>query len=97
LGAWGEWNPDAELDWALASHPAHAGIARWLADLNAAYRGYRALHVGDCEPWGMRWLVADDRDHCILAYARHGEAGDASIVVVVNFTPVPREGYRLGV
>ena len=45
----------------------------------------------------MRWLVGDDRDACVVAYARHGEAGDPPVVVVANFTPVPREGYRLGV
>ncbi|HEX7842684.1 MAG TPA: 1,4-alpha-glucan branching protein GlgB [Kofleriaceae bacterium] len=97
LGVWGEWNHDTQLDWPIAGHPAHAGILRWLADLNATYRAYRALHAGDCEPWGFRWIVADDRDACVLCYARHGEAGDSPIVVVANFTPVPREGYRIGV
>jgi 1,4-alpha-glucan branching enzyme len=97
LGVWGEWNHDAELDWPIAAHPAHQGLLRWLADLNATYRGHRALHVGDCEPWGMQWLVGDDRENCILAYARLGEAGDPPILVVANFTPVPREGYRIGV
>jgi 1,4-alpha-glucan branching enzyme len=97
LGVWGEWNHDAELDWAVGAHPAHAGIARWLGDLNAAYRTHRALSAGDCEPWGFRWIVADDRDTCVLAYARHGKAGDPPVVIVANFTPVPREGYRIGV
>jgi 1,4-alpha-glucan branching enzyme len=97
LGVWNEWNHDAELDWALGMHPAHAGIARWLGDLNAAYRGNGALHAGDCEPWGFRWIIADDRDTCVLAYTRHGKAGDPPILVVANFTPVPREGYRVGV
>jgi 1,4-alpha-glucan branching enzyme len=97
LGVWSEWNHDAELDWGLAAHPAHDGILRWVADLNATYRSQRALHVGDCEPWGMRWLVADDRDTCVLAYARLGEPGDSPVVVVANFTPVPREHYRIGV
>ena len=45
----------------------------------------------------MRWLVADDRDACVLAWARHGEAGDAPVIAIANFTPVPREGYRIGV
>jgi 1,4-alpha-glucan branching enzyme len=97
LGVWGEWNHDTQLDWPIASHPAHDGIGRWLADLNATYRAYRALHVGDCESWGFRWIIGDDRDACVLVYARYGEAGDAPVVVVANFTPVPREGYRIGV
>jgi len=97
LGVWNEWNHDGELDWPIGSHPAHAGIARWLGDLNRAYREYHALHRGDCESWGFRWLVADDRDSGILAYARYGREGDPPIVVVANFTPLVREGYRIGV
>ena len=97
LGVWNEWNHDGELDWPIGEHPAHAGIARWLGDLNRAYREYHALHRGDCESWGFRWLVGDDREHNILAYARYGKEGDGPIVVVANFTPVARDGYRIGV
>jgi 1,4-alpha-glucan branching enzyme len=97
LGVWGEWNHDAELDWAIGAHPAHAGIARWLGDLNGVYRKYAALHRGDCEPWGFKWIVGDDRDACVLAFARYGEHTDCPIVVLANFTPVVREGYRIGV
>ncbi len=96
LGVWGEWNHDAALDWAIGGHPAHAGIAKWVGDLNRAYREHSALHVRDCDPVGFAWLVGDDRDANVLAYARTGEAGDPPIVVVANFTPVPREGYRIG-
>ena len=96
LAVWREWNHDQELDWAVGTHPAHAGIARWVGDLNGAYRGHRALHAGDCEPWGFRWLVDDDRDGGILAYARC--APDAPpVIVAANFTPVVRDGYRIGV
>jgi 1,4-alpha-glucan branching enzyme len=97
LGVWSEWNHDGELDWGIGGHPAHAGIARWVGDLNGAYRSYRALHRGDCESWGFRWLVGDDRDGGTIAFARYGEQGDPPIVVVANFTPVAREGYRIGV
>src|SRR5262249_40397564 len=97
LGVWREWNHDAELDWPLGMHPAHGGIARWLGDLNGAYRRYPALHRGDCATWGHRWLVPDDRETSVIAYARLGEGSDVPIVVVANFTPVPREGYRVGV
>ncbi|MCW5808162.1 MAG: 1,4-alpha-glucan branching protein GlgB [Deltaproteobacteria bacterium] len=97
IGVWKEWNHDDELDWPLGLHPGHAGLARWIGDLNGAYRTYPALHRGDCEPWGFRWLVADDRDAGVLAYARYGVEGDAPAVVVANFTPVVREGYRIGV
>jgi len=97
LGVWKEWNHDTQLDWALGNHPAHAGLCRWLADLNRAYRAHPALHVGDCEPWGFQFLVGDDRETNVLGYARYGRDGDPPVVVVCNFTPVPREGYRLGV
>ena len=97
LGVWGEWNHDTQLDWPVGAHAAHAGIARWIGDLNGAYRNYPALHHGDCESWGFKWIVGDDRDASVLAYARYGNPGDAPIVVLANFTPVPREGYRVGV
>ncbi|MEP6864416.1 MAG: 1,4-alpha-glucan branching protein GlgB [Deltaproteobacteria bacterium] len=97
IGVWGEWHHDTQLDWEVGHHPAHAGIARWVGDLNAAYRAYPALHVGDCEPIGFRWLVGDDREGGVLAYLRTGGDADPPICVVANFTPVAREGYRLGV
>ena len=97
LAVWREWNHDVALDWAVGGHAAHAGIAKWLGDLNRAYRDHRSLHVRDCDPVGFAWLVGDDRDANVLAYARTGEPSDPPIVVVANFTPVPREGYRLGV
>ncbi|MEO8707273.1 MAG: 1,4-alpha-glucan branching protein GlgB [Kofleriaceae bacterium] len=102
LGVWGEWNHDAQLDWQIGAHPSHAGLARWLGDLNGAYRAHPALHRGDCEPWGWNWIVGDDRDASIIAYARYAsrdrnDAHHPPIVVVANFTPVARDGYRIGV
>jgi 1,4-alpha-glucan branching enzyme len=95
LGVWNEWNHDAQLDWAVGEHPAHQGITRWLGDLNKAYRDLPALHRGDCVPEGFQWLIADDRETSVIAYARHGDG--QLVVVIANFTPVPREGYRVGV
>jgi 1,4-alpha-glucan branching enzyme len=97
IAVWNEWNHDDQLDWAVGMHPAHAGIARWIGDLNGAYRRHRALHAGDCDPVGFQWLVGDDREASVLAYARTGGASDPPIVVIANFTPVPRYGYRIGV
>ncbi len=95
IAVWKEWNHDAELDWGVGAHPAHAGIARWVGDLNGAYRRHRALHAADCEAAGFGWLVGDDRDGGILAYARY--APDAPpVLIAANFTPVVREGYRIG-
>jgi 1,4-alpha-glucan branching enzyme len=97
LGVWNEWNHDQQLDWGIGGHPAHAGIARWIGDLNGAYRRHRALHVRDCDPIGFRWLVGDDRDGGVVAYLRTGEEADLPLFAIANFTPVPRDGYRIGV
>jgi 1,4-alpha-glucan branching enzyme len=96
IGVWREWNHDDQLDWSIGNHPAHAGIARWLGDLNGAYRTIPALHRGDCEPTGMQWLVPDDREGSVIAYARFGGDTDPPVIVACNFTPLPREGYRIG-
>ena len=97
IGVWNEWNHDHELDWAVGNHPAHSGIARWVGDINGAYRAHRALHVYDCEPRGFQWLEGNDREASTLAYLRLGDDKDPPVLVVANFTPVPREGYRVGV
>ena len=96
LGVWHEWNHDAELDWPIGSDPAHAGIARWLGDLNAAYRAHPALAFGDTDAAGFAWIAGDDRDESVAAYLRLGGPDDAPALVVINFTPVVRYGHRLG-
>jgi 1,4-alpha-glucan branching enzyme len=96
LGAWQEWHHDGSLDWELLRWPPHAGIERWVADLNAAYRGRPALHVRDVEPGGFEWIAADDRDNCVLVYLRRGADVDPPVVIACNFTPVPRHEYRVG-
>jgi 1,4-alpha-glucan branching enzyme len=92
-----EWNHDASLDWHLLDDPAHAGIRRLVRDLNTLYRGVPALHARDCEAEGFEWIDADDGENSVLSFLRRGGPGDPSAVVVCNFTPVPRRGYRVGV
>jgi 1,4-alpha-glucan branching enzyme len=92
-----EWNFDAGLDWGLCDQPAHAGVRALVRDCNRAYRAERALHERDCEPEGFRWLVVDDAAASVFAWLRAGGDGAAPVVAVANFTPVPREGYRIGV
>ena len=92
-----EWNHDTGLDWHLLDRPAHKGVQSLVRDLNAAYRSVPALHVGDCEPSGFRWAVVDDADNSVFAYLRLAGDGAAPVLVVCNFTPVPRHGYRVGV
>ena len=92
-----EWNHDAELDWFLLDDPRHAGVQRLVRDLNHAYCELPALHRRDARPDGFRWVVLDDREHSVFAYLRFGDEDDAPVLVVCNFTPLPRFGYRVGV
>ena len=92
-----EWNHDRELDWFLLDQERHAGVQRLVRDLNFLYRGTPALHRYDCEPRGFTWVVLFDRDQSVFAYLRLGAAADRAVLVVCNFTPVPRYAYRVGV
>ena len=91
-----EWNHDTELNWGAADQPAHAGVQRLVKDLNAVYKNTPALHVNDCKPAGFAW-VKTDAAQSVLAYLRHGDAGDDPVLVVCNFTPVLRQSVRVGV
>ena len=91
-----EWNHDTGLDWELLDVPEHKGVQTLLHDLNAAYRGIPALHLGDCDPAGFRWVVVEDASSSVFAYLRLGQ-GTPPVLVVCNFTPVPQHDYRVGV
>ena len=92
-----EWNHDAALAWRLLEDPMHAGVRRLLGDLNALFRGERALHARDFTADGFRWVVADDRAQSVLAWLRMDPDGGEPVLVACNFTPVPRRKYRVGV
>jgi 1,4-alpha-glucan branching enzyme len=87
-----EWNHDSALHWELLADAGHAGISQVIADLNRLYQTRPDLHATDTRPEGFGWLVSDDADNSVFAYAR----GDR-LAVVVNMTPVPRHGYRIGI
>ncbi len=95
LGQPGEWDHRVGLPWSLLDDPAHAGIQRLVRDLNHLYRELEALHRNDFDPHGFAWLCCDDALHSTLAFQRI--SGQARVVVALNFTPVPRHGWRLGV
>jgi 1,4-alpha-glucan branching enzyme len=92
-----EWDHDTSLDWHLLDESFHKGVQNLIRDLNQAYRAVPALHQCDCEARGFEWLVADDRDNSVIAWARRGDDESSLAIVVSNFTPVPREAYRIGV
>jgi 1,4-alpha-glucan branching enzyme len=96
FGQRSEWAHERELDWGLLQHREHAGLARWVHDLNAFYRGEPALHEIDFEPSGFEWVDADNADLSILAFLRHGRTGPPALVIC-NFTPVMRLNYMIGV
>lgn len=97
LGEWREWNHDGSLDWTLLDRPEHAGIARFVADLNQVYRREPALSCHDFDPQGFRFLHADDREHSVLSFVRMGDSPQDTVLIVCNFTPVPRSQYAIGV
>ena len=94
-----EWNVDRSLDWHLLDNPLHQGIQRLVRDLNAVQKRYPALHQLDVEARGFAWITHEDRDNSVFSFIRKAGNGahDDCVVVVSNFTPVPRHGYRIGV
>ncbi len=90
-----EWQDAHELPWGLLGDARHAGVQQWVRDLNGLYRSEAALHQLDCMPEGFEWLVVDDAENSVFAWARHTGQGQ-SVLVVCNFTPVVRSGYRIG-
>ncbi|WP_088347180.1 MULTISPECIES: 1,4-alpha-glucan branching protein GlgB [Rhodomicrobium] len=96
FGQRGEWNADRSLDWHLLGERPHEGVRMLVKDLNRLYRQEPALHQLDCDAAGFEWLEASDADTSILAWLRKSRDGRAPVLVVSNFTPTPRPGYRLG-
>ncbi len=92
-----EWNHDDVLDWKLLEKPAHDGIRRLVQDLNRLYQSEPALAQCDANPSGFRWIDGGDVDRSILSFLRCGTDPDGDVLVVCNFTPVPRHNLRLGV
>ena len=108
-----EWNHDSALDWHLWDQPLHAGIARWVADLNAVYRKVPALHRRDFDSDGFAWAGAENDDPTIVCFFRRTGAvqadeasgavpgavvaDDATVLTVCNFTPAPHTSWRIGV
>ena len=93
-----EWTHDLSMDWNLfAENPLHGDLMRWLADLNAAYRRERALHELDWNAQGFEWVDCNDSDQSTISLLRHAQSSDDTLLAVFNFTPVPRQNYRVGV
>jgi len=90
-----EWNSTQNLDWYVLDYPNHQGIQRMVKHLNAIYRNLQALHYYEFDWRGFEWLDCNDADNSVLSFVRRGE--DQFVIVVVNLTPQPHYGYRIGV
>jgi 1,4-alpha-glucan branching enzyme len=97
IGQWDEWDHDTSVDWHLLQWPTHQGLQRWVRDLNTLYRGERALHQLDCDSHGFEWVDCCDWESSTVSLIRKAKDPEDVILFVCNFTPVPRQSYRVGV
>jgi 1,4-alpha-glucan branching enzyme len=95
FGQWREWNHDQSLDWHLLEGAPHRGLQRWVQDLNALYRREPALHQVDFADEGFQWIDAQDAEFSTLAFLR--KSAGRQLLVLCNFTPLPRHNYLVGV
>ena len=98
FGQWREWDHNSSLDWHLLEYDPHKGLHSLVRDLNALYRGTPALYRLDSEPGGFEWVEANDMENSVLSYIRRSDDPDEPpVLIVCNFTPVPRLDFRVGV
>jgi 1,4-alpha-glucan branching enzyme len=98
LGQWREWDHDGSLEWHLLGEgPYHAGLSRYVQALNRFYTRERALHDLDFDPKGFQWIDCNDNENSVVSFLRKARDPRDCVVALMNFTPVPREGYRIGV
>jgi 1,4-alpha-glucan branching enzyme len=92
-----EWAHDGELEWWVAEHGDHGGLQRWVADLNRFYRNEPALYELDFAAEGFQWVDGSDATNSVIAFLRKPRGGGPAVLVVCNFTPIPRTNYMVGV
>ena len=97
FGQWSEWNHDQSLDWHLLEYPNHKGVQHWIKCLNQLYVNEPALFENEFSHDGFEWIDCSDSQQCILVLIRKGKDPDDKIIIALNFTPVPRMDYRIGV
>ena len=96
FGQRSEWAHEGSLEWHLLQHPEHEGLRRWVTDLNRLYKSEPALHQLDFVQSGFEWVDCNDSEQSVLVFLRRSQEG-ATVLVVCNFTPVPRTNYIVGV
>jgi len=93
---WNEWDHEKGLEWELLEQQDHQAFQRWLRDLNNLYTSKPALFEGDFDESGFRWIDCGDSEQSVITYLRQGKCKDEYLLVACNFTPVPRNNYRIG-
>ncbi|WP_378174218.1 1,4-alpha-glucan branching protein GlgB [Aquimarina sp. SS2-1] len=91
-----EWNFQASLDWHLLQYDYHSGIKKLITDLNSLYKTYPALYEKQFSADGFEWISYDDHENSVVAYIRKGNKEEEVLVIACNFTPVPRNTYKIG-
>jgi len=97
FGQWSEWYHEESLDWHLLEFPSHAGLQRWVKELNRTYRTEKALYELDFDPVGFEWIDCNDTQQSTLSLIRKSRSTSEIILTVLNFTPTPRYNYQVGV
>jgi 1,4-alpha-glucan branching enzyme len=97
IAQWSEWSEARSLDWHLLDWEPHQKLQRYVADVNRLYCSEPALYQADYDPQGFEWIDFRDWERSVVAYIRKAQDPSEHLVVVCNFTPMPREGYRIGV
>ncbi len=92
-----EWEHDRSLDWHLLQSAPHAGMQAWVRRLNEIYRSTPALYARDYDPSGFAWVEPKDAAQSVLSLLRRGSGASEALLAVLNFTPVPRAAFRIGV
>ncbi|MFN3430340.1 MAG: 1,4-alpha-glucan branching protein GlgB, partial [Candidatus Sericytochromatia bacterium] len=97
FGQWKEWNHDFSLDWHLLDTGLHRPLQHWVRDLSHFYRSEPAMFQGDFKEDGFRWIDCSDVEQSVVSFMRRGDDPHSAVVIVCNFTPIPRHDYRVGV
>ena len=97
FGQWHEWDQDRSLDWHLTEYDFHKQLQQFVTDLNHLYQTEPAMHQVDFSWEGFEWINFRDVDKSIIAFERRAADSTQRLVVICNFTPIPRSGYRVGV
>ena len=97
FGQFQEWSEARELDWFLLAEPCHQQLQAYVKELLALYKKYPALYANDHSQEGFEWINADDAARSIFSFVRKSPTGRNNLLFVINYTPVDREDYRVGV